>query len=280
MAANWTSTLIPTDDELIPDLPGEHRAFKEMVRAVLNKEHATLSGDNLGCEHKPGSAVMWALTTANIPALDVEGNALASTDNGRMWHDLTTDIVYVLDDYADPTVAGGWVAMGHYLGDIAINTNKFTVARATGNTAVAGTLGVTGVATVAKGSLLASSDAPTTDAMVANKKYVDDQIVAEAPNANSLCKAWAKVSSGGAKTAGYNVTSTSKTATGKYTVTWDTDFSSANYAVIATAQRASGGQMAFVNIITQAAGSVTLEIGEQAYGLFDKEFYIAAFGAQ
>jgi len=48
----------------------------------------------------------------------------------------------------------------------------------TGNATIGGTLGVTGVATVAKGSLLASSDAPTTDAMIANKKYVDDQISA------------------------------------------------------------------------------------------------------
>jgi len=47
----------------------------------------------------------------------------------------------------------------------------------TGNATVGGTLGVTGVATVAKGSLLASSDAPTTDAMIANKKYVDDTAV-------------------------------------------------------------------------------------------------------
>lgn len=187
MAANWTSTLIPTDDKLIPDLPGEHRNFKEMVRAVLIKEHATLSGDNLGCEHKQGSAVAWYLATGSIPALDVEGNALAATDNGRMWLDSTTKIFYALDDYSDPTVGGGWVAMGHLLGDIAINTNKFTVARATGNTAIAGTLDVTGatevtgVATVGDGSLTKTSAAPTTDAMLANKKYVNDEDTANVP---------------------------------------------------------------------------------------------------
>ena len=38
------------------------------------------------------------------------------------------------------------------------------------------TLGVTGVATIGDGSLLASSAAPSTDAMIANKKYVDDQV--------------------------------------------------------------------------------------------------------
>ena len=61
-------------------------------------------------------------------------------------------------------------------GNITVNTDKFIVTAASGNTAIDGTLDVNGVATVAKGSLLASTDAPTTDAMIANKKYIDDQI--------------------------------------------------------------------------------------------------------
>lgn len=60
-------------------------------------------------------------------------------------------------------------------GNLAVNTDKFTVAAATGNTAVAGTLGVTGVATIGDASLLATSAAPTTDAMIANKLYVDNR---------------------------------------------------------------------------------------------------------
>lgn len=48
----------------------------------------------------------------------------------------------------------------------------------TGNQTVAGAKTFSGVATVAKGSLLASSDAPTTDPMIANKKYVDDTYLA------------------------------------------------------------------------------------------------------
>lgn len=61
-------------------------------------------------------------------------------------------------------------------GDLAVNTNKFTVTAASGNTLVAGTLDVTGVATLGDASLLKTSAAPTTDAMIAPKKYVDDQI--------------------------------------------------------------------------------------------------------
>ncbi len=234
----WDGTLW---DITSPDIDQSHgNDYKEIydlrkgVAIRMNKEHVTLATSSAGGEHKQGSAVAWHLATASIPALQPDATALAATDNGRLWHDITTDIFYVLDDYSDPTVDGGWVAMGNYLGNIAINTNKFTVARATGNTlvagtfeatgastltgavgcaasitlgagadligsatsditintnkftvagatgntVVAGTLGVTGVATVAKGSLLASSDAPTTDAMIANKKYVDDQLAA------------------------------------------------------------------------------------------------------
>ncbi len=147
----------PTNDELIPDLPGEHRERKTNVAAVLQKEHATLGDGNSGGEHKQGSAVAWYLATGSIPALDVEGNALASTDNGRFWLDSTTKILYNLDDYSDPTVAGGWLALGHLLGDIAINTDKFTVARATGDTVIDGTLDVAGYET-AKGGFLDEDD--------------------------------------------------------------------------------------------------------------------------
>ncbi len=177
MANEW-DVAVPPNTELVSDLPAEHRQMKTNTKAVMEKEHAALGTGNTGGEHKQGSAVMWHLPTASIPALQPDGTALASTDNGRLWHDTTTDIVYVLEDYSDPAIGTGWIAIGHYLGDIAINTDKFTVARATGNTVIAGTLGVTGVATVAKGSLSASTDAPTTDAMLANKKYIDDQITA------------------------------------------------------------------------------------------------------
>lgn len=69
-------------------------------------------------------------------------------------------------------------------GNFTLNTDKFTIDAATGNVVVAGTLNVagaaevTGVATLGDASLLKTSAAPTTDPMIANKKYVDDQITA------------------------------------------------------------------------------------------------------
>ena len=83
----------------------------------------------------------------------------------------------------DSVVSAGAISGTTVTGSGAISGTSIsgsTTLSITGNGTIGGTLGVTGVATVAKGSLLASSDAPTTDAMIANKKYVDDQITANA----------------------------------------------------------------------------------------------------
>ena len=69
--------------------------------------------------------------------------------------------------------------------DSVVNGGDNTVG---GNEAITGTLKVTGageitgVATVADASLLKTSAAPTTDAMIANKKYVDDTVAAAVPD--------------------------------------------------------------------------------------------------
>lgn len=286
-----------------PDIDQAHgNAYKEIydlrkgVALRMNKEHVTLATSSAGGEHKQGSAVAWHLATASIPALQPDATALAATDNGRLWHDITTDIFYVLDDYSDPTVDGGWVPMGHYLGDIAINTDKFTVARATGNTLVAGTFEATGastltgavgaaasitlgagadligsstsditintnkftvagdtgntviagtltqqgVATLADTSALATSGAPAADAQIANKKYVDDQKA----TVDQRCKAWVNFTGradNGACTVNdsFNVTSVTRTGTGLYTITWDTDFADAHYVWVGSGHKTS-----------------------------------------
>lgn len=54
-------------------------------------------------------------------------------------------------------------------GDLSVNTNKFTIAGASGNTTVAGTLGVTGLATMSAGAVVT---ADTTTAVVGKIVYV------------------------------------------------------------------------------------------------------------
>ena len=73
------------------------------------------------------------------------------------------------------TLGDGDDLIGSSTSDITFNTNKFTVAGDTGNTLVAGTFTSSGVATLADASTLATSAAPTADAEIANKKFVDDK---------------------------------------------------------------------------------------------------------
>ena len=111
-------------------------------------------------------------------------------------------------------------------GAFSVNTNKFTVAAATGNTAIAGTLDVAGageivgVATLGDASLLKTSAAPTTDAMIANKKYVDTSTNGDTPTPDdSLSATLVKNETYLAQTSGF-VTAYVQSSGGSALVAW------------------------------------------------------------
>lgn len=115
-----------------------------------------------------------------------DGDELQFTKDGDLYSsdnlvvDGTSTLTGAIGAAASITLGAGADLIGSSTSDITFNTNKFTVAGDTGNTLIAGTLDVTGateitgVATLGDGSLLKTSAAPSTDAMIANKKYVDD----------------------------------------------------------------------------------------------------------
>jgi len=139
---------------------------------------------------------------ATEPAARSDSAAFEENDNGSIWIDSDNDKMYILTDYSVPTwtlaytdmeeqfvaATHTWAAsqtlgdgadlIGSATSDITMNTDKFTVAGATGNTSVGGTLESVGVATLADTSVTKTTAAPTADAQIANKKYVDDQIAA------------------------------------------------------------------------------------------------------
>lgn len=92
-------------------------------------------------------------------------------------------------------------------------------------------------------------------------------------------KAWIKCNAAGAIQASHNVTSITDNGTGDVTVTIATDFSSADYCVIATVL-ANGFQSA--SVAAQAAGSVQVKNWSVAGGLNDvidpTNYYIACLG--
>lgn len=71
------------------------------------------------------------------------------------------------------TLAAGADFIGSGTSDITINTDKFTVAGDTGNTVIAGTLGVTGVATLGDGSVATTQSAGDNSTQIATTEYVD-----------------------------------------------------------------------------------------------------------
>jgi hypothetical protein len=79
-------------------------------------------------------------------------------------------------------------------------------------------------------------------------------------NYNQRVKCWANIDgSDGTLNNSYNVTSCTRTATGKYTVTWATDFSDANYCCVATCSGATTS-MRLATLVTYAVGSITVEV--------------------
>ena len=65
------------------------------------------------------------------------------------------------------------------------STTMLSIAGGTPHIGVTGTFTTSGIATLADASTLASSAAPTADAQIANKKYVDDSISTETPGGSN-----------------------------------------------------------------------------------------------
>lgn len=167
------------------------------LETSFGNEHEFSTGGTNSGDHTQGSARSFSQATA--PATQIDGGAFASTDLGSLWVDTDDNAFYMLTATTPTwtpvsteviaTMLGSARVFGSTLGvtgNFAVNTNKFTVAAATGNAAGAGTLDVAGnidptTYETTNGGFL-DEDAMGSDAAnkVASqqsiKKYVDDQI--------------------------------------------------------------------------------------------------------
>jgi hypothetical protein len=94
----------------------------------------------------------------------------------------------------------------------------------------------------------------------------------------SAAKVWLKAAGDGtALTVSHNVTSITDTNTGRLTVTIASDFSSADYAIVATAHHNAG---MYVNVGAVAAGSFEIQARDGAANLTDPSvsYFAACFG--
>jgi hypothetical protein len=177
------------------------RGNNDFIQPAINNEHNFVDADanNQTGDHTQGSARCFFAATA--PAVRIDTSNFIETDNGSLWIDTNDNALSIMTDYSEAVAADKWTLVSDEViavllaanrvfagtlgvtGDFAVNTDKMTVAAATGNTAVAGTLDVAGagevvgIATLGDGSTLKTDAAPATgSAEIANAKYVDDQI--------------------------------------------------------------------------------------------------------
>ena len=96
-----------------------------------------------------------------------------------------------------------------------------------------------------------------------------------------VAKGWGDFGSDGTIATSYNVTSIADTATGRVTVTWETDFSDANYVALGTAQGANGSPLfvAVSNDTPPTAGVTVFNCFNDAGGSADpNEWHVVVFG--
>lgn len=170
---------------------GSARAFFQDAAPTTQVDGSAFDSGDLGSLWFDSNAspdnqfnVLTATTPTWTPiSTEVIAVLLASSRQfaGNLIVDGTTTLTGAVTANGGITLGDGDDLIGSSTSDITMNTNKFTVAGDTGNTVIAGTatvggtLGVTGEATLGDSSQMATSAAPTSDADLANKKYVDDQ---------------------------------------------------------------------------------------------------------
>ncbi|MCK5617108.1 hypothetical protein KAR91_85385 [Candidatus Pacearchaeota archaeon] len=138
-------------------------------------------------------------------------------------------------------------------------------------------------AVVPDGTQNLTNAAPDEDKDLANKKYVDDQIAAGIAAGAGVAKGMATFDGEGGITEKHyvNVTRVDRNGVGKYTVVWETGFTSANYTVVATGKNpaANNGNICWVN--SQQTGSTTIWCTDQGGTLADCDWIsVVAYGVQ
>ncbi len=133
--------------------------------------------------------------------------------------------------------------------------------------------------TIPDASAMATSTAPTLDAQLANKKFVDDQVAGVAANDGSVKASVRFNGDDGTFSNGFNISSVVRNSVGNYTVTWDTNFANTDYAVVATC-----GELAntgFASIFAASVSSCSISTRQHESTLADYDIIsVIAIGDQ
>jgi len=88
-------------------------------------------------------------------------------------------------------------------------------------------------------------------------------------------------SDGALKTGSFNVSSASRSNTGRYTVNWATDFGNSNYSAVASGEFDTTGQGLWnVNTYSPATSNIQVQALNAASNYIDADYRVVAFGEQ
>jgi hypothetical protein len=231
----------------------------------------------------------WAKTVA--PAAATDDTTLGFVV-GSTWIDTTNDKAYICVDNTDG--AAVWLVMGYTTADpgatpggelggtwdsptIDTTHSGSTHANLPAGAQVNGTdISVDGHthATIPSQAVQADIEAETNE-----DTYIPPDLLKYNPG---VAKGWAAFDSAGTLNASYNVSSITDTGTGIWTVNWDTNFSSASYAVVATI-RDTSNVAHNATVTVQAAGTTEIRAFDVDTGNTEEdvtEIYVVAFGDQ
>ncbi len=168
---SWDETS-PPGNQAISLGDNRIREAKTQIREIIDVDHDFPSSGSAADngQHKQVTLQEQA---------DLGTGAVGATILGSQTVSGKGELVYTDEDDNDIQItSGGLLMAGQLANDTYLlatnNAGTGTVNLIKANTSDTITFGV--VATLVDGSLLATSGAPTSDAMIANKKYVDDQI--------------------------------------------------------------------------------------------------------
>ena len=155
--AYGTGTQANGGDRLYLGTGGESGGVASAIDVVGGKYFANLADHVHGTLTASSAIIVDAsskIDVLNVDNLTLDGNTISSTDtNGNIILDPNGTGTINLNGPVNFSGASTFTGLLNANGGIAVDSNKFTVADGTGDTAIAGTLGVTGESTLASATI-------------------------------------------------------------------------------------------------------------------------------
>ena len=189
----WDKTLIAEGVDA-PDLNNEIRANWTALEAMLNAWNRFVTGGTQSGQPRQGAARPYFQDA--VPTTRLDGEYFDEYDLGCIWIDsnATIDNQFNILTAADGAGTEVWTPISTEIiavllasaqvfestlgvtGNFAVGANKVVVTAASGNTAIAGTLDVAGVATLGDGSVATTQSAADNSTKISTTAYVNTNV--------------------------------------------------------------------------------------------------------